>query len=71
MTEPCRCGHVGDGPHPCHGKSYTCGKPALRRFYDPRLPCLAGAQTKVTVNETWACDPCWEAWAGRAGKGTR
>ena len=58
----CRCGHPNDSPtpHPCHGKGYTCRRPAARRFYNPRLVSLAGMQMKVgAVGETWACDACW------------
>ena len=58
----CRCGHTGDGPHPCHGKGRTCGRPATRRLYNarPGLPsALPGMQMKVDVEETWGCDECW------------
>jgi len=56
----CRCGHSG-GPegHPCHGKGYTCRKPASIRFYNPNLVSLAGMQMKLQVQDTWACDDCW------------
>ena len=60
--DTCRCGHKdGDDFHPCHAKAYTCRKPATQRFYNPRPVCLAGVQMKFAVNETWACDDCWEA----------
>lgn len=59
----CRCGHTGDGPHPCHGDEYRCGEPAQRRFYDPwngqHRASLAGVQPKVSMAETWACDAHW------------
>jgi len=58
----CRCGHSGDGPHPCHHNGYTCGKPAQQRFYNARPVCLSGVQTKVAVDETWACDEHWESF---------
>lgn len=56
----CRCGHTGEGPHPCHAKGHTCGKPATQRFYNARPVCLSGMQMKLGVSETWACDECWE-----------
>lgn len=59
MPSACRCGHTGTGEHPCHGRGYTCRKPATRRLYSPGLSALAGVQMKVTVDETWACDGCW------------
>lgn len=58
-STPCRCGHTGIGPHPCHAKGHTCRKPALQRFYAPRLAALAGVQMKIVMTETWACDDCW------------
>lgn len=62
-TKPCRCGHIGEGPHLCHAQGYTCRKPAERRFYDPYNGAaawsLAGAMPKMSVSETWACDECW------------
>lgn len=63
MSEPCRCGHAGDGPHPCHFNAYTCRKPAARRFYDPYPAALSGFQMKLVVSETWACEECWVAFA--------
>jgi hypothetical protein len=64
--EQCRCGHAGDGVHPCHWNGYACRKPAKRRFY--ALPMgsysLAGCQPKVAASETWACDECWRAYVG-------
>lgn len=59
---PCRCGHPADSeqPHPCHGKGYTCGKPATHRIYNPYLASLAGVQMKTGAESTWACDACWE-----------
>jgi hypothetical protein len=56
----CRCGHDGQGPHPCHARGYTCRQPAKQRFYSPKFVALAGAQVKLQVRETWACDPCWQ-----------
>lgn len=59
----CRCGHVdAEVPHPCHGKGYTCRKPATRRFYGAHFTSLAGVQMKVGMHETWACDECWAAY---------
>ena len=55
----CRCGHSGDGPHPCHNDGYTCRKPATQRFYGAHLTCLAGMQMKYGMHDTWACDDCW------------
>jgi len=57
--DSCRCGYEGTGQHPCHGKGYTCQKPAKQRFYDVQMPALAGMHMKVQVTETWACDACW------------
>lgn len=59
---PCRCGHSGDGPHPCHRHSYTCRKPAAMRVYNPHLAGLGGQQLKFGAEVTWACDECWEAF---------
>lgn len=60
MTEAaCRCGHTGNGPHPCHAKNYTCRKPATRRIYNLHTVGLAGTQPKLGANDTWACDDCW------------
>jgi hypothetical protein len=58
----CRCGWNGEGDHPCHYGAYTCGKPATQRFYNARPVCLAGAQLKFGVMETWACDDHWAEW---------
>lgn len=55
----CRCGHVGDGEHPCHGNAYTCRKPSKQRFYNARPVALAGMQMKLQVTDTWACEECW------------
>lgn len=60
----CRCGHRGDGPHPCHypadGVSpYTCRKPATQRFYNARPFQGSGTTMKLSVDDTWACDDCW------------
>ncbi len=63
-SQPCRCGHVGGEPHPCHGLGYTCRKPARERFYNARPVALAGMQLKFQVNQTWACDECWDARPG-------
>lgn len=57
----CRCGWDGIGEHPCHGMGYTCKKPAKQRFYhDGRPFSLAGVQMKLSMQETWACDECWQ-----------
>lgn len=55
----CRCGHDGQGPHPCHAKAYTCRQPATQRFYNARPAALAGMQMKLVCDDTWACDGCW------------
>lgn len=68
MAEPCRCGHKGEGPHPCHGKGHTCGQPASRRFYatGPATTPTRFGQVAFSAAETWACDACWaEYMAGR------
>jgi hypothetical protein len=57
----CRCGHDGNGQHPCHAMEYTCRKPATQRFYNARPAALTGAHVKLTTTETWACDECWAA----------
>lgn len=62
----CRCGWAGDGPHPCHGRAYSCRAPASHRFYDARPAAVAGVQVKLQVSETWACDACWAKFAGAA-----
>lgn len=41
---------------------YGCKKPATQRFYDALPVCLAGAQMKFVVSETWACDECWASF---------
>lgn len=61
---PCRCGHTGDGPHPCHGRAYTCRRPAQERFYALHMTALAGAQMKLGASETWARDECWAEYRG-------
>jgi len=55
----CRCGWNRQGDHPCHGKGYTCRKPAKSRFV-ARPACLSGSQPKFGAYETFACDQCWE-----------
>jgi hypothetical protein len=67
MAETCRCGFNGEGEHPCHGKAYSCRKPAKQRFYGAHLTALAGVQMKLGVNSTWACDECWSAFTGQPG----
>ena len=57
----CRCGHTGTGPHPCHGRLYTCRQPATSRYVGTSA-CLAGAQPKSGAYRTWACDECWRAF---------
>ena len=59
MSERCRCGHEDGDPHPCHGRAYTCRKPATHRIYAPYVTCLAGVQMKLGAYDTWACDECW------------
>lgn len=59
----CRCGHQGSGPHPCHGKAYTCGAPAKPRLVSTGPAALAGMQLKFSAYETWACDDCWQTFA--------
>jgi len=56
----CRCGHDGQGSHPCHAKAYKCRKPASQRFYNAQRVALTGMQMKLQVQDTWACDECWE-----------
>jgi hypothetical protein len=56
----CRCGHEGEGEHPCHGDAYKCRKPSKQRFYNARHVALAGMQMKMEVSSTWACDECWK-----------
>ena len=41
---------------------YECRKPAVRRFYNAEAVALAGAQLKLQVTDTWACDECWETF---------
>ena len=60
-SEHCRCGHPTDStePHPCHWGDYTCREPATHFFYaQPGIGkfALAGAQMKVSANDSWACD---------------
>lgn len=66
--QPCRCGHSGADPHPCHGEAYTCRKPATFRVYAPRVVSLTGVQMKCEVSGTYACDACWAAFAEQARK---
>lgn len=61
----CRCGYEGVGEHPCHAGGYNCRKPATQRFYDARPAGLPGTQIKLSVNDTWACDECWENYLAR------
>ena len=62
-AKSCRCGHAGEGPHPCHGDGYACRKPATQRFYSTGRPfSLAGMQMKMSMADTWACDECWAAF---------
>lgn len=62
----CRCGYAGTGPHPCHGRGYTCPNPGIQRFYNPQPVALAGMQMKVQVTETYACDECWAEFKPRS-----
>jgi hypothetical protein len=48
-----------DGPHPCHGRNYTCGKPATQRFYNARTVTMEGEHLKFQTTDTWACNECW------------
>lgn len=59
----CRCGHSGNGQHPCHALGYSCRKPAKQRFYGPKIVSLSGQQMKLEVSDTWACDECWASFA--------
>ena len=70
-TFRCRCAHIGEGPHPCHGQAYTCRKPATRRLYNPTLPALAGMQMKVQATETWVCDECWAEFMALVKQGEK
>lgn len=58
----CRCGHNGEGDHPCHYGVYTCGKPSTQRFYNAKAVALSGMQMKFQVSDTWACDQHWEEY---------
>lgn len=71
-AEKCRCGHTGDGPHPCHADGYSCRQPATARLIPMPLGtgALAGAQMKLTVYETYACDVCFEKHRRRMTDGT-
>lgn len=61
MSEACRCGWDGQGDHPCHGNGYRCRQPAKARYYEPHLNySLAGAQMKMSMAQTFACDACWD-----------
>jgi len=73
---PCRCGHAGDGPHPCHwaldGKTpYTCRAPATMRLAGSHFASLAGAQMKVVAHETWACDEHWAQYVAMTADSRR
>lgn len=63
-VKPCRCGHQGEGAHPCHGQAYTCRAPARQRFYGSKPASLTGMMFKLTAHETWACDECWARFKG-------
>lgn len=63
----CRCGHDGNGPHPCHGGGFACAKPATERFY-ATTASIAGVQMKVGAAQTWACDECWEWYRQKLAK---
>jgi hypothetical protein len=68
VKKACRCGWDGVGDHPCHyprlGPSYSCKRPAKERFYYDGHPfSLAGVQMKLSVNQTFACDECWEVFS--------
>lgn len=70
MAAACRCGHSGDGPHPCHFNGYTCRAPATSRFIATPGTSLAGMQMKVGAYETFACDECWEKYKSMRAKPT-
>jgi hypothetical protein len=64
LIAQCSCSYTWDKSvyeHPCHGKGHTCKKPASQRLYNAK-PGLAGAQVKFTMDTTWACDDCWNAF---------
>lgn len=67
--DSCRCGYDGTGHHPCHGQGYTCRKPAKQRFYNARPAHLAGMQMKLSVDDTWACDACWDEFKPKLAAG--
>lgn len=72
-NQMCRCGYKGDGTdgngdadHPCHANGYSCRRPAKPRLYQSgNLASLAGVQLKFSMQDTWACDECWEAFKNR------
>lgn len=70
--KPCRCGYIGEGPHPCHADGHRCRKPATQRFYDPYNGAakwsLAGVQPKMVAADTWACDECWADFSAQMAK---
>ena len=55
-ADACRCGHTGDGPHPCHRCGRRPGDRVLRGQETPYS--IAGMQPKVSALETWACAEC-------------
>ena len=65
MVTSCRCGWDGTGEHPCHFNGYTCGQPARQRFYNARPVALAGAQMKLQMTDTWACDAHWHEFTSQ------
>jgi hypothetical protein len=67
MAASCRCGHSGEGPHPCHFAGYSCRAPASARFVAVPGASLAGVQMKVSAYETFACDECWEKYKAMRG----
>lgn len=79
-TTRCRCGHdmpldhqeveelLRAPPHPCHGRAYTCRKPARLRLYHAHLAALAGVQAKFSVVSTWACAECWAGTSYKLGR---
>ena len=52
----CRCGHTGDGAHPCHRCHNADG---TERFVTTGRAPVAGVQFKLSAYRTWACDDCW------------
>lgn len=58
----CRCGHDGNGHHPCHGSVYTCRQPAKIRFITNTNATVGGSNVKLIAKTTFACDDCWNQY---------